>query len=72
MPKASLDYNSFTEDDLDELEKDVISYNLPQTTGFFFGNNPPDEETMNDDLLFIAKARKAITEGKLVYYDSWW
>lgn len=61
-----------TEEDLDELEKDVISYNLPKTTGFFFGDNPPDEEAVNDDLLFIAKARKAIEEGKIVYYDSWW
>lgn len=61
-----------TKEDLDSLEQDVIAYKLPNTTGFFFGDNPPDEETLNDDLLFIAKARKAIDEGKVVYYDSWW
>lgn len=60
------------EEDLDALEQDLIANKLPHTTGFFFGDNPPDEETLNDDLLFIAKAREAIKEGKLVYYDSWW
>lgn len=61
-----------TKEDLDELEKDIISCKLPQTTGFFFGDNPPNEDSINDDLLFIAKARKAIDEGNVVYYDSWW
>ena len=61
-----------TVDDLNELEKALISKGLPSTTGFFFGNNPPDEETLNEDLLFIAKARKVIEEGNVVYYDSWW
>lgn len=61
-----------TEDDLNDLEKDVIASKLPQTTGFFFGDNPPDEESISDDMLFISKARKAIAEGKVVYYDSWW
>jgi hypothetical protein len=57
---------------LNELEQALISKGLPSTTGFFFGNNPPDEETLNEDLLFIAKARKVIEEGNVVYYDSWW
>lgn len=61
-----------TNDDLDVLEKDIISNKLPKTTGFFFGDNPPDDETISDDLLFIAKARQSIKEGKLVFYDSWW
>lgn len=60
------------EDDLDDLEKAVVSNSLPKTSGFFFGDNPPDEESINDDLLFIAKARQAIKDGKLVFYDSWW
>ncbi len=60
------------EDDLFELEQDVRRNNLPQTTGFFFGNNPPDTESLERDLEFIAKARTAIKEGYLVYYDSWW
>lgn len=60
------------EDDLFELEQDVQRNQLPETTGFFFGNNPPDKETIEQDLEFIAKARTAIKEGYLVYYDSWW
>lgn len=58
--------------DLDRLEKDVIENKLPETTGFFFGNNPPDEESINEDKQFIAAAREAIKNGRVVFYDSWW
>ena len=61
-----------TEEDLFELEQDVRRKNLPETTGFFFGNNPQDAESIEDDLEFITKARTAISEGYVVYYDSWW
>lgn len=61
-----------TEEDLFELEQDVRRKNLPETTGFFFGNNPQDAESIEDDLEFIIKARTAISEGYVVYYDSWW
>lgn len=60
------------EDDLFELEQDVRRKQLPETTGFFFGNNPQDAESISRDLEFIAKARTAINEGYVVYYDSWW
>jgi hypothetical protein len=59
-------------EDLDQLEIDLISNKLPQTSGFFFGNNPPDEGTLENDMNFILKAREAIRDGKLVFYDSWW
>jgi len=59
-------------EDLDRLQKDVEENNLPQTSGFFFGNNSPDEESKNDDLEFIKKAKEAIENGQAVYYDSWW
>lgn len=59
-------------EDLDALEKDLNAKMLPETTGFFFGNNPPDDESMEYDLQFIAKAREAIADGFAVYYDSWW
>ena len=59
-------------EDLDQLEADVRSNKLPQTTGFFFGDNPPDEDSIETDLEFIAKARWAIADGLAVYYDSWW
>jgi hypothetical protein len=59
-------------EDLDQLEIDLISNKLPQTSGFFFGNNPPDKETLESDMNFILKAREAIRDNKLVFYDSWW
>lgn len=58
--------------DLDQLEKDVSDYSLPETTGFFFGDNPQDAESKQGDLEFIKEARQAIKEGDCVYYDSWW
>ena len=61
-----------TLEDLDNLEQDLKANQLPETIGFFFGDNPPDDETKERDLDFIAKAREAITEGDAVYYDSWW
>jgi hypothetical protein len=56
--------------DLDHLETTVKADKLPFTTGFFFGESLPDEK--EDDLQFIQKARAAITEGKKVFYTSWW
>jgi len=61
-----------TPDDLDNLEHDVRNNKLPETTGFFFGNFPPDDESIKNDLDFIEKARTAIKDGFAVYYDSWW
>ena len=58
--------------DLDALQIDLLKNALPETTGFFFGNNPPDAESLSNDLKFIQKARDAINEGYAVYYDSWW
>jgi len=59
-----------TKDDLDSLEQDIIDGTLPDTSGFFFGKSDGSEQ--NEDLEFIAKAREAIEEGKIVYYSSWW
>jgi hypothetical protein len=61
-----------TLEDLDKLEKDIKSRLLPETTGFFFGNNSPDTESDDRDLEFICKAREIIATGDAVYYDSWW
>lgn len=57
-------------EDLDNLEQDIKDGNLPDTSGFFFGNSSGDED--NDDLEFVEKAREAINGGKTVYYTSWW
>lgn len=59
-------------EDLDELESDVKAGRLPATEGFFFGNNPPDAESIENDMAFIQKARSAIADGFAVFYDSWW
>jgi len=59
-----------TESDLDSLEQDIIDGNLPNTSGFFFGQTDGSEK--DDDLLFITNARKAIKEGKTVCYSSSW
>jgi len=61
-----------TLDDLDNLQQALLDDNLPRTSGFFFGDNPPDLETMREDLMFVQKCRIAIKEGKVVYYNSWW
>lgn len=61
-----------TLEDLESLEADLMESALPETTGFFFGNNPPDEDSLREDLVFVAKARTEIAMGREVYYDSWW
>ena len=59
-----------TEKDLDDLEYDIKNGNLPQTSGFFFGQSDGSEN--EDDLQFIEDARLAILDGFSVYYTSWW
>lgn len=56
--------------DLDDLERVVRAGKLPHTTGFFFGRTDGSEQA--DDLAFIAKAREALADGWIVFYDSWW
>ena len=60
-----------TWDMLERLEYDVINGELPQTTGFFFGN-PADAEYYNDDLEFIRNARAELFMGLRVFYNSSW
>ena len=50
-----------TSEDLDRLEADVRAANLPPTEGFFFGES--DGSETEDDLAFIAKARKSLADG---------
>jgi hypothetical protein len=65
-----------TLEDLDKLEEDVKSFNLPQTGGFFFGDDSysydDKEEQVIKDLEFINTARNSIIEGNKVFYSSWW
>ena len=74
-----------TLEDLDQLESDINEKVLPETGGFFFGNDSFSWEDddgkafegnnyyhKETDLQFIKDARKAINDGKKVYYNSWW
>lgn len=58
--------------DLTRLEIAIKNNDLPATTGFFFGDNPPDKESNEQDMKFIAAAKQAIADRKVVFYDSWW
>jgi hypothetical protein len=69
-PDFNGDCVTLDSEDLDNLEQDIKDGNLPDTSGFFFGQSGHDED--EDDLLFVSKAREAIKEGKTVYYTSWW
>ena len=74
-----------TESDIEQLEAHVMDKVLPVTAGFFFGDDSFDWKD-NDgngfeegdyyhkerDVEFIKDARKALAEGKKVYYNSWW
>lgn len=58
-------------EDLDRLEEDIKTGQLPATSGFFFGN-PSDEFYRETDLEFIRKARAEIFTGLKVFYNSSW
>ncbi len=71
--------------DLEQLEAHIENKSLPETGGFFFGNdsyNWEDEDGKpfpegdyyykETDLEFIEEARKAIADGQKVYYNCWW
>ena len=62
-----------TMEDIEELEKVVIDKKLPETTGFFFGNDSRDcDHQKLQTLKFLSKAKKALNEGKEVEYSAWW
>jgi hypothetical protein len=61
-----------TMEDLQRLAHDVTHGKLPETTGFFFGNNPPDADSIAQDMEFVGKAMAIVAGGDAVYYDSWW
>ena len=58
--------------DLERLEMDVGANKLVPRNGFFFGSQeiyPEDLESVAD---FVKVSRQAISDGKAVFYDSWW
>ena len=60
-----------TLDDLDSMEETLDENALPETQGFFFGENS-DEHYAEQDREFIVQARAAIKQGYTVIYSSWW
>ena len=63
---------ALTQEDIDNLAQDILDNNLPQTSGFFFGESIRDREQEKRDLEFCKQASEAIKEGYTVFYDSWW
>ena len=60
-------------DDIKMLEMVVESDDLPETGGFFYGEDSRfNEEKKKTTLEFIAEAKKAFKEGKKVYYQNSW
>tara|TARA_B100000287_G_scaffold283761_1_gene267400 strand:- start:577 stop:948 length:372 start_codon:yes stop_codon:yes gene_type:complete len=60
-----------TLEDLDALEQSLDESALPETVGFFFGQNS-DDHYAEQDREFIREARAAIKQGYTVVYNSWW
>jgi len=60
-----------TLEDLDALEESLDEEALPETAGFFFGQNS-DDHYAETDREFIVQARAAIKQGYTVIYSSWW
>ena len=61
-----------TANDLDRLEMDTGNNKLVPVNGFFFGVQEIDSEDIESVAGFVKLARQAISDGKAVFYDSWW
>ena len=65
-------------DEINALEEVIKNRDLPETSGFFFGNDSYEDYENEDwgylksDLEFISEARKLLSEGYEVYYNSSW
>ena len=57
--------------DIDALEASIKGEELPETGGFFFGDDS-SKEYYYSDLEFCENARKALFFGETVVYSSWW
>ena len=60
-------------EDIDELEKAAMEKSLSPVPGFFFGSQEEfNDEDREEVLNFCSKCRSAFSEGKAVFYNSWW
>lgn len=60
-----------TEQDIYALRSAIQGKGLPETHGFFFGNDA-DYYYLEEDLKFCNEALELIKQGNKVYYSSWW
>ena len=60
-----------TLENLDALEATLDEEALPETAGFFFGDNANDHYA-EADREFIVQAHAALKKGYTVVYSSWW
>lgn len=61
--------------DILEIEKAIKNRELPETSGFFFGNDSYDDYNdyyKDTDITFIEEAKKALNEGYVVFYTCSW
>ena len=58
-------------EDIDALEAAIKGDELPETGGFFFGDDS-SERYKKEDIRFCNAARKALKDGQTVVYSSWW
>ena len=74
-PDFDPDFNGIelelTWDDLEQLEQDIRDKNLPNTSGFFFGNDA-DDHYREHDLKFVREAKAEAFLGLKVFYNSSW
>ena len=59
------------QDDIFALLVDLSSDGLPETEGFFFGNDSKGIYE-KEDYEFCINALNSIGKGYKIYYDSWW
>ena len=63
--------------DIIQLQQAITRKGLPETEGFFFGGDSYSDDEWGqqqkeENLEFISNALKAIKNGYIVNYDSWW
>jgi hypothetical protein len=59
-----------TAEDLERIGLAVIDEQLPETSGFFFGESL--DEDRKRDLKFLTESKRYLDEGYTIWYDSWW
>ena len=63
-------------DDITDLETCINERKLPETVGFFFGDDSYDDDyeeyDLKSDLEFIRLAKDAISRGQRVSYSCWY